>query len=278
MPLPARLAGRHHDRTRVREFAGRELAPSQDKALANFPAGFIFVRPGRIPQFGDGFLARPGSRTLGAAFGLPPVGVSLRGFLGGRSPGGSGRSVEDAAPPERRGRHGPGTGAQQSGQHVTCDGHLAQSIGQGPLFVPHEACDGGPDDFLGRQSLLQGGRPECRIQRCGRGCIEKRLHKGLPGPQVQVAKERKRRHEETATSTQGRLNRAGHHGGGLRSHRLRNAIQNVTQDLAIMSGGGAYHKSSVSPARTSGSATAPTTWWACPARNGGGSETQRWGC
>ena len=89
MTLPARLAGRHHDRARVGKLAGRELAPAQDKALAAQDGSH---------NSETGFLPDPVAAPFAAAFGLPPVGVSLRGFLGGRSPGGSGLSVEDAAP------------------------------------------------------------------------------------------------------------------------------------------------------------------------------------
>ena len=99
---------------------------------------------------------------------------------------------------------------------MTCDRHLVQGVGQGPLLVPHQACDGGPYGFLGRQSLLQGGRPECRVQRYGRGGADERFHERLAGPQMQVTKKRKSRDQETTMATEGRFDRAGDHGGGLR--------------------------------------------------------------
>ena len=111
-----------------------------------------------------------------------------------------------------------------------------EGVGQGPLFITHEAGDGGPDGFLGRESLLQGGRPERGVQRSG-GCgADKGLQKGLPRPEVQITKESESGHQKTTVATEGRLDRAGHRGGGLGSNRFGDAIQNVTQNLPIGAG------------------------------------------
>ena len=73
-----------------------------------------------------GFLPGAVAAPLGVALGLPPVGVSLRGFFGGFSPVGSGRSADPPEPVPRPGVSRNGGAVMDRGRGgttawATCD-------------------------------------------------------------------------------------------------------------------------------------------------------------
>ena len=152
----------------MRELARGELAPAENESFKDFFAGRVQARS-QSSDTGFASCRQQNGAIFGSAFWLGLVN-SLRGFLGGRSPVGSGRSADPVLPdplPEgsRKGGAEMELRTQKGRNHVPGDGHLVERIRESPLLVAHEIGDGSPGRLLRSENLLKGRGPERGIQR-----------------------------------------------------------------------------------------------------------------